>query len=549
MTVDYLVGQVCFLLQLSAVCGLRRSLASHSLENIKTRLIDVNDTGKTAPRLINDLQDYDPRYLPQNVRNLLVDPAPIYKGTPILRKGVRDCRHVLMRKDEQTTAIISNDDRPRVEKEYVVSAYCTLCRCHFKISMDYSRKHDSQVPCNLADEANPIHHLRPVGSIYAKEYSEKYGRNKYDPLTEAHQFVCSSPTCPLKVEIKLSPPRLSSKRLAAILDPGKVDARGRKEIHNDPVRLEGKKPVTPLQALSFLRTYLFDAKSAANTTEQRKIAKRNKSYMLAFANECDPIFEYLDFTPFEAESSDVDVSFLSCCVISIMPQSRLLWAVNKRLGLVPMLIPLLTFNLQEGVNQFWRLPVITDANRNFFEDVLVEIDLHITDRSKPEQQAALTRPIHKPVPALKDIERSLGYSDYPTRSRTIDLSTEEHPHYLSLGVVDNFTDDLLIWAYDRQCECDPSNKPYYLDCLQGIATGRESPDLQMRVVMATSNGEHGLKAIEKAYKYFSLSPDTKEADNHIMGLYKSRIVSAPRQKDEAREYLLILAKARIRRGS
>jgi hypothetical protein len=71
--------------------------------------------------------------------------------------------------------------------------------------------------------------------------------------------------------------------------------------------------VTPLQALSFLRTYLFDAKSAANTTEQRKIAKRNKSYMLAFANECDPIFEYLDFTPFEAESSDVDVSFSSCC--------------------------------------------------------------------------------------------------------------------------------------------------------------------------------------------------------------------------------------------
>jgi ubiquitin carboxyl-terminal hydrolase 25/28 len=271
----------------------------------------VSDTGKTAPRLINDLQDYDPRYLAQNVRNLLVDPAPIYKGTPILRKGVRDCRHLLMKKDEQTTAIISNDERPCVDQEYVVAAYCTLCRCHFKISMDYWRKHDSQVPCNLADEANPMHHLRLVGSIYAKEYNEKYGWNKYDPLTEAHEFVCSSPTCPLKVEIKLSPPRLSSKRLAAILDPGKVDARGRREIHNDPVRLEGKKPVTPLQALSFLRTYLFDAKSAANTTEQRKIAKRNKSYMLAFANECDPIFEYLDFTPFEAESSDVDVSFSS----------------------------------------------------------------------------------------------------------------------------------------------------------------------------------------------------------------------------------------------
>jgi ubiquitin carboxyl-terminal hydrolase 25/28 len=214
------------------------------------------------------------------------------------------------------------------------------------------------------------------------------------------------------------------------------------------------------------------------------------------------------------------------------------------MGLVPMLASLLTVNVQEGINQFWRPPVITDANRAFFEDVLIEIELHMTDRPKTEQQALNARPIHRAVPALKDIERSLGYFNYPTRSRTIDLSKEEHPYYFSLGAVDNFTDELLIWAYDRQCECDPSNKPYYLDCLQDLAAGRESSDLQTKVVMATSAGQHGLKAIEEAYKYFSLSPDTKEADDHIMGLYKSRIMSAPRQKDEAKDCLLILAKAR-----
>lgn len=145
---------------------------------------------------------------------------------------------------------------------------------------------------------------------------------------------------------------------------------------------------------------------------------------------------------------------------------------------------------------------------------------------------------------MKDIERSLGYLDYTTRSRTVDLSTEEHPYYLSLGAVDNFTDELLGWTYDRQCECDPQNKPYYLDCLEDLAKGRNSSDLQVKVAMAQSAGDVGRKAIDEAYKFFALDPNTKEGDDHIIGLYKSRIDSAPRQKDEARECLRVLAKAR-----
>jgi ubiquitin carboxyl-terminal hydrolase 25 len=183
-------------------------------------------------------------------------------------------------------------------------------------------------------------------------------------------------------------------------------------------------------------------------------------------------------------------------------------------------------------------------NKNFFEDVLIEIEIKMHERPPLEQQAGNTIISLRPLPALKDIERSLGYYDYPKRSRTVDLSAEEHPYYASLGAVDNFTDDFLSWAYDRQCECDPSRKPYYLDCLEDLAKGRGSSDLQMKVVMATSAGEYGLKAIEGAYRFFGLDQSTKEGDEHIMGLYKSRIESAPRQKEEAKACLLIVAKAR-----
>ena len=171
---------------------------------------------------------------------------------------------------------------------------------------------------------------------------------------------------------------------------------------------------------------------------------------------------------------------------------------------------------------------------------MIELDTIIAELSKGDQ----SKVIHIPVPALKDIERSLGCFDYPKRSRTVDLSIEEHPHYASLGAVDQFTDDFLSWAYDRQCECDPANKPYYLDCLADIAKGRQSSDLETKVVMATSAGQHGLKDIEEAFKFFALDPTTTEGDDYIIGVYSARVDSAPRQKDEARRCLKVIASAR-----
>lgn len=163
---------------------------------------------------------------------------------------------------------------------------------------------------------------------------------------------------------------------------------------------------------------------------------------------------------------------------------------------------------------------------------------------RPQEEHRGQQTVNRPLPALTDIKRSLGCHEYLTRSRTIEVDSTEHPYLASLGALENFTDDVLGWAYDRQRACDPDNKAYYLDCLTGIANGRGSSDLQMKVVMATSAGEHGLKAIQAAYQFFALNPDDVQGDDHIMGLYKSLIESAPRQKEEAKNCLLIIAKQR-----
>jgi ubiquitin carboxyl-terminal hydrolase 25/28 len=200
--------------------------------------------------------------------------------------------------------------------------------------------------------------------------------------------------------------------------------------------------------------------------------------------------------------------------------------------------------LKDGVDYFWQLPTITDNNRNFIDDVIVELKQLISDRPREETRNIAQQITFTPISASKDIERVLGFYDYPKRSRLVDLTTEEHPYYASLGVVDAFTDELLGWAYDRQCQCDPQNSPYYLDCLYDLATGRRSSDLETKVSIASSTGELRLTDIEEAYKFFALNPNTTEGDDHILGVFNSRIQAAPKQADQARASLRIIGKAR-----
>ena len=61
----------------------------------------------------------------------------------------------------------------------------------------------------------------------------------------------------------------------------------------EPERYQESRPVTPIGVLHLLRTYLSDALN--KNTAKKRIAVRNKRFLLAFSDECDDIFEYLEF--------------------------------------------------------------------------------------------------------------------------------------------------------------------------------------------------------------------------------------------------------------
>ncbi len=65
-------------------------------------------------------------------------------------------------------------------------------------------------------------------------------------------------------------------------------------MQDQPERYQDSRPLTPVEVLSVLRTYLGDALNKS-PAEKKRIAVRNKRFLLAFSDECDDIFEYLEF--------------------------------------------------------------------------------------------------------------------------------------------------------------------------------------------------------------------------------------------------------------
>jgi len=66
-------------------------------------------------------------------------------------------------------------------------------------------------------------------------------------------------------------------------------------------------PLQVIQVLNNLRTYIGDAKS-----ERKRIALRNKKFVLGFGEDCDDLLQHLDFTFVTEEPSDPEVSACRC---------------------------------------------------------------------------------------------------------------------------------------------------------------------------------------------------------------------------------------------
>jgi hypothetical protein len=115
--------------------------------------------------------------------------------------------------------------------------------------------------------------------------------------------------------------------------------------------------------------------------------------------------------------------------------------------------------------------------------------------------------------------------------------------YAVLGVVADVNDRIILWAYNRQRDCNPNGTPLYFEHLSVLANGRNSDTLQLEVAKLRSQGAFTMEDLENACR--ALGVESTETDEElIIGIFRSRLSDAPRQEAQMREHLRVIGQVR-----
>lgn len=249
-------------------------------------------TGKTVPRLIEDLAFYDPRHKAKNGYNVLtnipqwedgefkVDPGP----------GKGSCRHEWTL-DEDHSQLLEQGKLPTPQATFSVVAHCSVCRSHLAVVVDFLvfGDDDSFLPCPNVEA--PLHHF-----VHEPRNSQDLPMAQPGAVpaiwSDKQTFRCSSGTCLARLSVTFRPARLTAAWIHELTDKSVLKARTDQAIQSDPTRFEGHAPPSAVEVLANLRTYI---QNGMQSKEQRKILGANKKWRLCFSDSCTDLLNYLGF--------------------------------------------------------------------------------------------------------------------------------------------------------------------------------------------------------------------------------------------------------------
>lgn len=403
-------------------------------------LIKSGIVGKTAPRLLHDLLIYDPQCLVKNY-NILTNPPPLHEPSlsqnSLLAREV--CRHEYIT-NGQHGILPPQDSRAKVGDRYISRAICKRCRIHLKVETDYQHAGLNVCP----NSERPLHHF----------LFEPSSGTDTSPLV--YHFRCSSPDCSASVQISYTQAVIDPSDLALLTSLDLLKKRYETVVTEEAKR-SGFNQASPVDVLWRLRRYVHDALESPNPG--RRIPAHNKKFQEAFGKDCNGLLQRIGF----------------------------------KYG-------------KDANEEFWVLPPppahTSDTELN--EERMVLESWDVESQTLIERFCARdgdTNPVsnYTWLSARGDLERILSAQGYARssklriRSDSLQDGAQDHPFYASLGALRDFADELIIFAHDRQCNCDPSNVGYYFDCLQDLAKGRESEELMIKASTLESQGVVGRK--------------------------------------------------------
>ncbi|KAJ5109239.1 hypothetical protein N7456_005914 [Penicillium angulare] len=453
-------------------------------------------SGKTAPRLVEDIFLYDSANPPYTGRNLLSQVPPVYEENyngPAEYISGDACQHNYVTKPDQT--LVSQSDEPGRAGTSKVSAVCSKCRYHLQVVVNTS----NTVGPSANRVAWHIHHLI---------YQSGRDRNSWElPETmetgqtaETFHYRCSHERCPVTVSLRIMSPIINPELASLLTDADVIQSRAQEAIASQPERLEGVAIPLPITVLDNLRLYLTNA---LHHPELRKsITQGNKRFMVSFGVRGEPCRELLEFMGFSFQEDGA-------------------WKP-------PQPDPKASVPYQ-------------DTTCIFLDDVIHELVCLINQRPASERRG--TQPPPLPSSARDDIYFALDASDYPKSKRVQEFEMAPAPFYEDLGAVEDMSASMIIDSYHRQVAEDPDRAPFYLRCLKGISLIRGGEDFEIidnAVTQAYSEGRYSADDVQEAYRYFGLNYNNPElTEDTIIGTFYA-FLSSTNQETETRRQLWII---------
>lgn len=337
--------------------------------------------GKTAPRLLQDFRLYDPSRLPSSGYNVLVDLPDQYEAhkAPPLMVSDNSCKHAWALKYNQSRLPEPNR-KPNLQTTYTISAYCTECRSHLELGMDFRGGGSHMLPC--PNEEWPLHHFthmkQPPQRRPTSANTTRIG--SMDESVDCQRFQCTSPRCSARLTIRICPPRLTPEWVNLLSDPNTIRTRAEKAVAENLDRLEGHNIPLPVDVMASLCQYI---DNAMNKEEIRMIQGNNKKFLLYFGEPCAELLQFLGFQR--------QVSIFCQTWGSMKADSKL----KEEGWLAPCPEPSAETPFQKPLN------VLLD-------DVFCELLVLRSKRPPVEQRSSLQ---YRPISAMNDIMRALGCMD------------------------------------------------------------------------------------------------------------------------------------------
>ncbi|KAK4154310.1 hypothetical protein C8A00DRAFT_42900 [Chaetomidium leptoderma] len=395
---------------------------------------------------------------------------------------------------------------PDGRRRSLLSCMCRYCRYHFVFHF-YPPGHEETT-------AHLQHHFRVEEAEWHTASEPALSQpSKQNPVQGRFQYVCT--LCGIAIQLEISSPRLDPAWIKMIMDENRIKENLRVAREQDSARYA---EITPEKlahlsttAATTLNMYLKNILDDDGTGDRKRISTRNKTFLVQFGRDCDPIFRYLGFE--EDHDQNTGESY---------------W-------LPPRLPP------QEG-----KTPV--GSLRAFHEDVRSEVQNLLDDKPPVSGQ-----PVVKPISARDQLEKALGCDKSHRCVSTLPILDNEARHFTTLGTPVDADDAMLKFAYNRQVEVDPEHTTTYLEALGTLST-RRSEELQMFVFThqellakrqkETAAGAPVAGPIEKAYAHFGLTRACPEQPSYFTRVYRTYRDQSPAQKSDHRLALLEIGRDR-----